>query len=123
MCFVSFSCLTGDANCCGDKIADCAAYLDGVDQVIAIGANCTPPEFIEDLTKNIRTKTKKRILAYPNSGEIYDCVKKTWAHPATDIPSFVALAYKWKEAGCSMFGGCCRTNYDYISALREVADK
>src|ERR1019366_8278190 len=43
-----------------------------------VGVNCTRPEYIGALLKQMRDHTDKPLLVYPNSGEHYDAGAKRW---------------------------------------------
>jgi len=50
---------------------------DVTGQIIAFGVNCTNPRYINQLIEifkkaNSENKTKREIIIYPNSGEIWD---------------------------------------------------
>lgn len=100
----------------GEKIAECAAWLDKQEQVAAIGINCTAPQYVESLIKEIRANSSKPVIVYPNSGEEYDAKSKAWHGPA-DQSSFGSCAHHWYEAGARLIGGCCRTTPDDIRAI------
>lgn len=70
--WISFSCKDAEHTCGGDAIADCARLLDKESQVAAIGVNCTAPQYVADLIRNIRAHTAKPVVVYPNTGETYD---------------------------------------------------
>lgn len=64
------------------------------------------------------------ILVYPNSGEVYDAVTKTWHpaqcdHTAADISGLAQGVEHWLAAGASGIGGCCRTTPEDIHSLSE----
>lgn len=121
--WISFSCKDAEHTCGGDKIADCARLLDRESQVAAIGVNCTAPQYVADLVKNIREHTAKPVVVYPNTGETYDAVTKTWHGSPTPYHDFVR---QWYEAGARLIGGCCRTTPDDIrgiAALRRSLQK
>ena len=69
--WISFSAKDGEHICRGEKFSECAARLDAYPQVAALGINCTSPLFIPSLIKEARKATRKPILVYPNSGEVY----------------------------------------------------
>lgn len=106
----------------GEKITDCATWLNSYDQVAAIGVNCTAPQHVLSLITEIRKNTSKPIVVYPNSGEEYDAESKTW-HSSSGEGSFSKNAYQWCEGGAQLIGGCCRTTPDDIRAIREWARK
>ena len=112
--WISFSCKDAEHTCGGDAIADCARLLDKESQVAAIGVNCTAPQYVADLIRNIRAHTAKPVVVYPNTGETYDAVTKTWHGSPTPYHDFVR---QWYEAGARLIGGCCRTTPDDIRGI------
>jgi homocysteine S-methyltransferase len=103
----------------GTPIADCAAFLDGIPQVVAVGINCTPPSLIPSLIRQVRSVTQKPIVVYPNSGETYDGVEKVWL--GQSVPAeFGTFSREWREAGASVIGGCCRTSPAHV---RQIANQ
>ena len=112
--WISFSCKDPEHTCGGDDVADCARLLDRESQVAAIGVNCTAPQYVADLIRNIRAHTTKPVVVYPNTGETYDAVTKTWHGSPTPYHDFVR---QWYEAGARLIGGCCRTTPDDIRGI------
>lgn len=106
--WISFSAKDGACINSGERIEDCARWLDSHPQVAAIGVNCTPPEFMESLILEIRKGTNKPIIVYPNSGEEYDAETKTW-HGCTTGKCYGDAAKHWYDKGARVIGGCCRT--------------
>jgi len=116
--WISFSCRDGEHVSDGGRFADGVAALDGFAAVAAIGINCTPPQQTESLVRIARAHTAKPIVVYPNAGEQYDAVTRTWhgtAHAGGDALAGAAL--HWAEAGARLIGGCCRTTPADIAAL------
>ena len=102
----------------GTPIAECATYLDKIDQVVAIGINCTPPRHITGLIRAIRAATHKPIIIYPNSGETYDAANNRWLGEA--VPAeFGTLCREWRKEGAALLGGCCRTTPAHIQQIRD----
>lgn len=100
----------------GETIMECAAFLDSYPQVAGIGINCTPPRYINGLIRAARTATTKPIVAYPNSGEIYDAANHRWLGK-TACDAFGYDAQEWYANGARVIGGCCRTTPDHIREL------
>jgi homocysteine S-methyltransferase len=117
---MSFSACDQEHTCHGERLADCAAFLDHNTQVAAIGVNCTSPTLIPALIRAARGATSKPILVYPNSGEIYDAATYSW-HGETSCDAFAEQARQWYAAGAQIIGGCCRTTPDHIRALADWA--
>lgn len=114
--WISFSCRDGEHNSQGERMADCVAALDGFDQVVAIGVNCTAPEHIPRLIETMQPRTRKPLLVYPNTGEHYDATHKTW-HGDASASHFAEQASHWHARGARLIGGCCRTRPDDIQAI------
>ena len=104
--WISFSCKDGLHTCGGDLISDCAKALKDIKEVAAIGINCTAPQYVESLIKEIVKVTDKPVVVYPNSGEDYDAGSKSWEGSVAKYEDYVKI---WYEAGARLIGGCCRT--------------
>ncbi|KAF2284250.1 hypothetical protein GH714_020138 [Hevea brasiliensis] len=105
----------------GDSILECASIADTCRQVAAVGINCTPPRFIHGLILSICKVTSKPVVIYPNSGETYNAERKEWVKSSgVSDEDFVSYVGKWREAGASLFGGCCRTTPNTIRAISGV---
>jgi homocysteine S-methyltransferase len=115
--WVSFTCKDTRYTCGGDLIADCARFLDRESQVAAIGVNCTAPEFVADLIREIRAHTEKPVAVYPNLGETYDAADKDWKG---ESQPFSVCVKTWYEAGASLIGGCCRTTPEDIKGIAAL---
>lgn len=107
-CWLSFSAKDGRHINSGEKMEECARWLDDQVQVAAVGLNCTAPEHVSSLIDEIRKATDKPIIVYPNSGEHYDSHAKTWDGNSEDL-SYGEWARNWFEQGAKLIGGCCRT--------------
>jgi homocysteine S-methyltransferase len=117
--WISFSCRDGKHISDGTPMVECARTIDRLDNVTAIGVNCTAPEFIADLIEEIRKGTEKPIVVYPNSGETFNPTSRAWEGVA-EVNSFTDLAKSWRDLGVHAVGGCCRTTPDHIRALRTL---
>ena len=84
-------------------------------QVKAVGVNCTEPQYISALIKELQRETNKPVIVYPNSGEHYDPNQKSWA--GTDA-GLVAHCDQWLSLGVMGIGGCCRVGPDEIKQMR-----
>lgn len=111
--WLSFSCRDGETACAGDRAEDCAAFLAGIPQIAAIGANCTAPAHIAALIGRFRAAGKP-VIVYPNSGETWNEETCAWEGAPSD---FGALAPVWNRAGARIIGGCCRTSPETVRDL------
>ena len=119
-CWISFSAKNDLQICDGTFISDCAKYLDTCKQVAAIGINCTAPQYIQSLIKEVKDNSHKPVVIYPNSGEEYDADSKTW-HGDSSGKTFSSNAKDWFENGAKLIGGCCRTTPEDIKSIAAWA--
>lgn len=117
--WMSFSCNSADTTCAGQSIKEVAQVMAQYPHIVAIGANCTPPQFIPAIITNLRRYSDHFIVAYPNSGEAYDATTNTWSGIAT-CDDYVVAARQWYALGANAIGGCCRTDPETIAALRTA---
>lgn len=120
--WLSFSCKDGAHVCHGEAFADVVALAHDNPQILAIGVNCTAPEYIEPLVQIAHATTDKPVIAYPNRGEGYDPVQKCWL-PGTEYLSPLETAKRAYAAGARLIGGCCRTTPEDIRAMAESLTK
>ncbi|EFO80949.1 homocysteine S-methyltransferase [Oscillochloris trichoides DG-6] len=118
--WMSFSARDGQHISDGTPFATCVAEIAQHPQVAAVGVNCTAPGYVAELLRVARDLTTKPLLAYPNSGEIYDPATHAWCGIAS-VGDYAAEAQKWYAEGASILGGCCRTTPDHIRAIAAWA--
>ncbi len=116
--WVSFSCKDEQHVCHGETLAECVAVFESIPSVIAVGVNCTAPRHVEGLLRSIAGKTKKMLLAYPNSGEGWDAQRQSWT--GTPDCDWTNAARSWFAAGARLLGGCCRTTPETIRTFAQA---
>ncbi|KFK33539.1 hypothetical protein AALP_AA5G026700 [Arabis alpina] len=116
--WICFSSVDGEKAPSGESFEECLEPLNKSNHIYAVGINCAPPQFIESLISEFSKLTKKAIVVYPNSGEVWDGKEKKW------LPSqcfgddeFEMFATKWRDLGAKLIGGCCRTTPSTIKAI------
>ncbi|EOA24385.1 hypothetical protein CARUB_v10017635mg [Capsella rubella] len=116
--WICFTSVDGEKAPSGESFEECLEPLNKSDNIYAVGINCAPPQFIESLISKFAKLTKKAIVVYPNSGEVWDGKAKQW------LPSqcfgddeFEMFATKWRDLGANLIGGCCRTTPSTIKAI------
>ena len=125
--WLSFSCQDGERLNDGTPIRNAVAACARADRIAAVGVNCTPPRFMSALISEIRAETNLPVAIYPNSGEVYDAVSKSWSSGlvGTEVvgaefgEAWGEAAAEWVEAGASLVGGCCRVTTADISGVRS----
>jgi homocysteine S-methyltransferase len=97
----------------GERADEVFAMAAGVDAVVAVGVNCTAPAAI-GLSIAAAGAAGKPVVVYPNSGEGWDAVNRSWTGTpgvaTDDVPG-------WIDAGVRLVGGCCRVRPEHIAAI------
>jgi homocysteine S-methyltransferase len=114
---MSFTCRDGERLWDGSAIEDAVGVCAEDVGMVAVGVNCTAPVFVESLVRRVRAVTALPIIAYPNSGEVYDPSSRTWSGRAAGR-EWLDRVPAWVGAGARVIGGCCRVGPDVIHQLR-----
>lgn len=117
--YFSFSLRDAGHICDGTPLSTVTALVNVQPQVIGVGVNCIALDKVSDVLAILNNLTDKPLLVYPNSGEQYDPVTKTWLS-RNDKLSLVDHIDEWLRLGAKMIGGCCRTGPRDIA---QIADK
>jgi len=115
--WLSFSCQDDSSVSHGGRFSDCAALAEEHSGIIAIGVNCTPPQYVENLLNLARQASSRPLLAYPNSGEHWRAEDNTWLGAPTQ--PLASYTQDWLQAGATLVGGCCRSTPGDIRAIAE----
>ncbi len=108
--------IDGDSTRAGDPLADVFEMTRGVEEIVATGVNCSAPS---DATVAVTTASRSGhpVVIYPNSGEGWDAVARTWtASRDTDATERWPVD-QWVTEGAALVGGCCRIGPEQIRAL------
>jgi len=118
--WVSFSCKDELYLNDGEKISKAAKILANHPSVFAIGVNCTAPKYITSIIQTLKNSAPgKRVVIYPNSGEVYRADIKSW-QGISDPDLFQRMAKEWFENGADILGGCCRIGPDHIRKIKAL---
>ncbi len=118
--WVSFSCQNESLINDGASIESAASFFLQHPKVFALGINCTHPKYILDLIQKLKKATDKKVLVYPNSGEVYDPKSKTWLALSEPL-AFAELAHEWIKEGADLIGGCCRIGPQHIKQVSQLS--
>ena len=106
--------IDGQRTRAGQPLEEAFAVAADVPEIVAVGVNCCAPADVPGAVTTARRVTGKPVIVYPNSGEVWDGVNRTWAGtPGLDA----GLAIEWVSAGARIVGGCCRVRPDDIAAM------
>jgi homocysteine S-methyltransferase len=106
--------------CDGTDLRVFQQLAESSEQIIAYGINCVQPDLVLPALEYLKKNATKPLVAYPNSGAIYDPTTKVWTHSHAVDEVFSNEALKWHESGCKWIGGCCCTSSKEIKLLRET---
>lgn len=98
----------------GDGLAEAFALAAASPSVVAVGVNCCAARDVDAALAIAGTVTAKPFVAYPNSGESWDAVHRSWSGRGAPLEAHVR---GWLEAGARLVGGCCRVTPEQISAI------
>jgi homocysteine S-methyltransferase len=98
----------------GEPLAEALAPAAEVDEVVAVGVNCCPPELVPPALAALSGLRRRAVtlLAAPNAGRRWDPAFQAWR--AGDGR---ADAGAWVEQGAGIVGGCCGTGPADLAAL------
>lgn len=113
--WLSLTCADAGRTRRGEDVGRVFALARGVDQVVAVGVNCTAPEHVDALVSAAVAASGKPAIAYPNSGERWDAGTRAWGGDGTGVS--VTAARRWVELGATWVGGCCRVSSSDIAVL------
>ncbi len=105
---ICFSCRDRIRTNKGEPLRDCAGELSaGYPHLRMLGVNCTRPNCVVSLIGELKSATALPIAVYPNGGESYDPVSKSWSGQGG--MDFEQYALRYMKAGAKAVGGCCTT--------------
>jgi homocysteine S-methyltransferase len=117
--WVSFQCRDESSIADGTPLQSVVAICEAEPNVVAVGINCTDPGLTAALLEAAGRGTAKPLLVYPNSGEEWDPLTKTWR--GSPVPTdWAAQALAWAGQGAAGIGGCCRVRPADIAEIRRA---
>lgn len=117
--WLSYQCRDGTSTAAGEPIDEAIRSANGRVGVVAVGVNCTAPRFVPSLLAIAAGATDLPLLAYPNGGDRWDPVGRSWL-TGDDGAYEPAVVAGWTDLGASWLGGCCGTGPSDIRALTDA---
>jgi homocysteine S-methyltransferase len=111
--WLSFTVANGRTRA-GQPMREAFALAAGVDDVIAVGVNCSSPRDATGAVATAATASGKPVVVYPNSGEDWDADARRWTGPAVFTSTPLDA---WLAGGARLVGGCCRVTPQHIAAI------
>ncbi|CAB4694251.1 MAG: homocysteine S-methyltransferase [Actinobacteria bacterium] len=112
--WVAYSCKEGNQTNAGQPFREAAQIVAERKYALAVGINCTAPEFIAPLLNSAEIDFP--FVVYPNAGRKWDASKKEWIGKPNGrfAPDLLA---EWIELGATIIGGCCGVSPRDIEAM------
>lgn len=120
--YMSFSLRDENHLCDGTPLSVVVELINVKPQIVAIGVNCIALDKVGAALMTLKRLTDKPLLVYPNSGEQYDPITKTWI-TRSDKLTLVDHIDDWLALGAKLIGGCCRTGPQDIIQIAEKLNK
>lgn len=117
--FLSYSCRDGAHISSGESFFEAVKLAANSPQIVAVGINCTAPQWITPLLELVQGETELPFLVYPNRGEAWDPVAKCWITGSAS-ESLAKQVGHWHDLGAKLIGGCCRVRPHDIRSIREA---
>ena len=114
--WISFTCNKDLEFRDGTSIMKACKILSSIKNISTIGINCFSPLLVEKGIKKLKENSNKKILIYPNSGEIYNNKDKDWYGEKYFDHSMIK---KWLALSPDIIGGCCRVGFEDIQNMRK----
>ncbi|MGX7049339.1 homocysteine S-methyltransferase [Pseudolactococcus piscium] len=103
----------------GDSLDAFQTLVEQDKHVIAYGINCVAPQSVAATIEHLAAHATKPLLAYPNSGAIFDPISKTWSEDLSTKEIFSVDAKIWHQKGATLIGGCCCSSDSDIALLTQ----
>ena len=84
----------------GTPLREVMAALADNPQVVAVGINCIALENTPAALAHLHSLTALPLVVYPNSGEHYDAVSKTWHHHGEACATLADYLPQWLGRSC-----------------------
>lgn len=111
--WLSLTCV-GARTRAGEPVAEAFALARDVEELVAVGINCTDPADADELVGLAAEVSGLPVVVYPNSGETWDATARRWTGSSQFHPEQVG---RRTEAGARLVGGCCRVSPADIAVL------
>lgn len=112
--WLSLTCASATTTRAGEPVAEAFAMATDVAEIVAVGVNCLPPADARELVATAAQSAGKPVVVYPNSGEEWDAVHKSWHGDGSLLAGEIA---GWLADGARLVGGCCRVRPAEIEKL------
>lgn len=111
--WLSFS-VDGSFTRAGQSLAEAFELVRDVPEILAVGVNCCDPLDADAAVPLAAAVSGKPVVVYPNSGEGWNAVSRSWDGRRTFDPAAVP---GWLRNRATLIGGCCQLGPADITAI------
>ena len=105
-----------------DAVDKAVLSIAGYADLVAIGMNCTHPQYVDSLLASMGELVSGiPLIVYPNHGREWDAVARCWTGDSILISS-VETVRRWVDLGARLIGGCCGVDPLGIADLVAARD-
>lgn len=101
----------------GESMAEAFSVAAASPAVVAVGINCSHPAEVLGAIRTVRDVTDKAVVVYPNGGEAWVGERRAWVGESGFRDD---LVLRWREAGATLIGGCCRVRPAQIARIASL---
>ena len=102
----------------GEPIADAMRIAEAAG-ISVVGVNCSTVADTNRALEIMSAATSLPLIAYPNSGEVWDAKARAWSGDPTAVAAAVP---RWIELGARLVGGCCRVDTAEIAKISQAVE-
>lgn len=114
--WITMSAKDGENTCADQDISELAEVVANHSNIVAIGINCTKPEFVTSLFSKLSKVSDLPLVVYPNAGRVWDGENRCWIGEGRNtLPPSIVI--EWNNLGAKLIGGCCGLGPEAITAL------
>ena len=84
--------------------------------ISTVGINCIEPHLVTEAIRKLKKYSTKKVLIYPNSGELYNSNTKEWTGQKKLSKTHIK---EWLKLSPDIIGGCCRVGTDIIKEINN----
>lgn len=116
--WISMSAKDAEHTCAGQDISVLAEAVAPHPNIVAIGINCTKPEFVTPLFQKLSGISELPLVVYPNAGRVWDGQARCWIGEGhKTLPT--QIVRQWADLGAKLIGGCCGLGPEAIESLER----
>ena len=100
----------------GSSLKETCKEISKLGNISTVGINCIEPHLVTEAIRKLKKYSTKKVLIYPNSGEMYDSNSKKWTGQKKLSKKNIK---EWLKLSPDIIGGCCRVGTDVIKEINS----